>query len=86
MIQLPTTCKASWAVRILVKPEDFSKNLNLKMDNNTTTTLIHLLNPSIKLASATEDDIITLLLESQSTFLKLTYDTLTNQISEVLVE
>ena len=47
------------------------------------------INPAIQLESATEDDIITLLLGCQTNvFLirKLTDDTLTNQVCEVLLQ
>ena len=56
------------------------------MDNNATKTLVQLINPAIQLESATEDDIITLLLGCQTKVYKLTYDTLTNQFSEVLLK
>ena len=52
------------------------------MDNNATKTLVQLINPAIQLESATEDDIITMLLGCQTKVFKLTYDTLTNQVSE----
>ena len=88
LIQLPTTCKANWALRVLLKPENSPKNLHLRMDNNATKTLVQLINPAIKLESATEDDIITgtFLLGCQTKVFNLTYDTLTNQVSEVLLK
>ena len=86
LIQLPTSCKANWALRVLLKPENSPKNLHLRMDNNATKTLVQLINPAIQLESATEDDIITLLLGCQTKVYKLTYDTLTNQFSEVLLK
>lgn len=56
LIQLPTTCKANWALRVLLKPENSLKNLHLRMDNNATKTLVQLINPAIQLKSATEDE------------------------------
>ena len=56
------------------------------MDNNATKTLVQLINPAIQLESATEDDIITLLLGCQTKVFKLTYDNLTIQVSEVLLK
>ena len=56
------------------------------MDNNATKTLVQLINPAIQLESATEDDIITFHLGCQTKVFKLTYDTLTNQVSEVLLK
>ena len=86
LIQLPTSCKANWALRVLLKPENSPKNLHLRMDNNATKTLVQLINPAIQLESATEDDIITLLLGCQTKVFKLTYDNLTIQVSEVLLK
>lgn len=86
LIQLPTTCNASWALRVLVKPESSPKNLHLRMDNNAAQLLVPLLSPAIQLASATENDIISLLLRSRDKVLTLTYDTLTYQVSEVLLK
>ena len=86
LTQLPTTCKANWALRVLLKPENSPKNLHLRMDNNATKTLVQLINPAIQLESATEDDIITLLLGCQTKVFKLTYDTLTYQFNEVLLK
>ena len=36
LIQLPTTCKANWALCVSLKPENSPKNLHLRMDNNAT--------------------------------------------------
>ena len=86
LIQLPTTCKANWALRVLLKPENSPENLHLRMDNNATKTLVQPINPAIQLESATEDGIITLLLGCQTKVFKLTYDNLTSQVSEVLLK
>ena len=82
LIQLPTTCKANWALRVLLKPENSPKNLHLRMDNNATKTLVQLINPAIQI----ELEFFTLLLGCQTKVFKLTYDTLTNQVSEVLLK
>lgn len=51
------------------------------MDNkNAKQTQVQLINPAIQLESATDDDIITLLLGCTTKVLKLTYDTLTSEV------
>ena len=52
------------------------------MDNNATKTLVQLINPAIQI----ELEFFTLLLGCQTKVFKLTYDTLTNQVSEVLLK
>lgn len=85
LIQLPINRKANnWVLRILVKQENCPKSIHLSMDNNKMTTLVQRIDLATQLASATEDDVIALLLGSQTRVLKLTNDTLTNQVSEVL--
>jgi len=54
--------------------------------DNATQTLVYFINPAIQLEAATDDDIITLLPGCQTKVFKLTYDTLTNQVSEVLLK
>lgn len=82
--QPPSACTPFWTLRILLKPKNGQKNIHLQLDCNTTEALLHLINPAFQLGSATEEDIITIILENYKTSLVFTYDTLTSQVSEVI--
>jgi len=49
LIRLSKTCKANnyWALHVLLKPENSTKNLHIRMDNNAMKTLVQLINPAI---------------------------------------
>lgn len=49
LINLPINCKANWVLCTLVKLENCPKDLQFRMDNNTTT-LVQLTDPAIHLA------------------------------------
>ena len=62
--QFPSTFNVDWSLRILVKPESESnKNLQIRLDHTATETLLHMLNATYDLQSATEDDIVATILE-----------------------
>lgn len=74
-------------LRVLLNQKILPKTSTLEWTTkNATQTQVQLINPAIQLESTTEDDIITLLLGCMTKVLKLAYDTLTNQVSEVLLK
>ena len=83
-VNITTTDKAvCQSCNLIQLPTSCSpKNLHLRMDNNATKTLVQLINPAIQI----ELEFFTLLLGCQTKVFKLTYDTLTNQVSEVLLK
>lgn len=84
LTQLPTSCNVHWSLRILVKPEQSPRNLHLRLDNDVTNTLVQMVDSSLQLAAASEDDLIASLLQSPTKTFKITYDTLTYQVTEVI--
>ena len=58
LIQLHTSCKANWVLRILLKPGNSLKSLHLRMDSDAAKTLVQFIDPAIQHESATEDDTI----------------------------
>ncbi len=81
--QLLSTCPTYWTLRILIKPENATKNIHLRLDSNSTETLLHVINPAFQLQTATEDDIIAIILQNYQTSVTFTYDALNYQVSEV---
>ena len=75
--QLPSTCTTFWTLRILVKPETASKSIYLRL------ALLHLINPAFRLQTATEDDIVAIILENFQTSVEFTFGSFTYQVSEL---
>ena len=83
LIQLPSGCNTNWVLRLLAKPQNSTKLLNLKLNHGTAQAVLKLMDPLMYLPSKTEEDIITLILQSHEKNFKFTYDTLNLQVSDV---
>jgi hypothetical protein len=81
--QLPSTCPTYWKLRILIRPENGMKNIHLQLDNDSTKTLLHVMNPAFILQTATEDDIVAVILENYQTCITFVYNAFSYQVSNV---
>ena len=64
--------------RVLVRPDDSSRNLRLVFPNDVIEQFISITGSTVKLPEVTEEDLLSSILDSSARNFKITYDTINN--------
>lgn len=78
------TCPTHWQLRVLIRDLQNDKNIALTIQHQQTKDLLLMISPTFNLSTATEDDIQTVILDSNKE-LNITYDNTNSIITDIKI-
>lgn len=83
--QSAKACATCWLARVLVRPDDSSRNLRLVLPNEMIERFISITGSTVKLPEVTEEGLDLSILDSSSKKFKITFDNINYMVTDISV-